>query len=279
MRFAITGCDNSITVFQAFIRAGWKPVKLFTFSTQGSLDSNHSMVELAQQMQADVQTSRMTDSDLYDLGKSGCEVLIVAGYNWRIGDWRPHLKYAVNFHPSPLPEARGPYPQVRAVMEKRKAWAVTCHRVDLDFDTGDILASETIRLDDNECHERLNLKIQMASARLANRMARNFHELWEQSTPQEVGDYWPSLTLEDRTVQFDIPVDAIMRKVRAMGLLECIAHINGVQIFVRRAVGWQEAHDHSAGAVVHINNKTIVVAALDGYIGIIEWSISNTQNH
>jgi methionyl-tRNA formyltransferase len=272
MRFAITASDSSLGVFNEFLKAGWDPVKLFVFPTQGSLDSNQKVIELAQGKRINVQLSRMTEDDLRDLGESGCDVLIVAGYKWRIGDWRPYLKHAVNFHPSPLPEARGAYPIVRALLENRKSWAVTCHRLAPDFDTGDILAAETFQLSDSECHESLSLKVQMASGRLADRVANNFLGLWNQAMPQGQGDYWPKLTQEELTINFSNPVDTIMRQVRALGLLECLAHVNGVLICIRRAVGWTEMHSHEAGTVVHVNNKTIVVAAQNGYIGIIDWN-------
>jgi len=273
MRFAITASDSSLSVFNGFLGAGWDPVKLFVFSTQGSLDSNRKVIELAQSKHINVQLSRMTEDDLRGLGESGCEVLIAANYKWRIGDWRPYLKHAVNFHPSPLPEARGPYPIPRAILENRKSWAVTCHRLDPDFDTGDILAAETFQLNDTECHESLSLKTQMASGRLADRVANNFTEMWNQAIPQGPGDYWPKMTQEELTINFSNSVDTIMCQVRALGLLECLAYINGVLICIRRAVGWAEIHNHLAGTVVHVNNKNIVVAAQNGYIGIIDWNI------
>jgi methionyl-tRNA formyltransferase len=273
MRFAITACDSSSGVFKSFLGAGWEPLKLFVVATQGSLEGNQKVIELAQSQHINVQASRMTESDLKSLGDSGCEVLVVADYKWRIGDWRPYLKHAVNFHPSPLPEARGPYPMVRAISENRKSWAVTCHRLDPDFDTGDILAAETFPLGDSDCHESLNLKIQMASGRLADRVANNFLELWNQAKPQGPGDYWPNPAPADQTIHFSNTVETIMRQIRAFGLMGCLASVNGISIYVRRAVGWEETHGHLAGTVAHLNNKTMVVAAQNGYIGILEWSM------
>jgi len=278
MRFAITASDSSLGVFDAFLNAGWEPMKLFAVSAQGGLDSNHKVIERALSRGINVQLSRMTEHDLQDLGEDGCDVLIVAGYKWRIGDWRPYLKHAVNFHPSPLPDARGPYPMVRAILESRKSWAVSCHRVDADFDTGDVLAAETFPLSDSECHESLNLKIQMANIRLAERVAGNFPALWHQAMPQGAGSYWPKLDQQDRVIDFTHSVDSIMRQIRAFGLIECQAQLNGIQIYVRRAVGWEEMHSHLPGTVAHVNNKSIVVAAQNGYIGIIEWSIASTDS-
>lgn len=273
MRFAITGHDNSVGIFEAFLKAGWEPVKLFTFSAEGTLESNERMSAIARDKSIPVQSSQLSDADLADLAERGCDALIVAGYPWRIGDWRPFMRYAVNFHPSPLPEARGPYPLVRAIMEGRTSWAVTCHKLERHFDAGDILAAETFALGENECHESLSLKIQMASIRLAERVAGNFVGLWERAAPQGAGDYWPNLSPQDRTVDFSAPVDAILRKVRALGLLGFVAQVNGAWICVQRAVGWREAHGRTVGTVAHIHNKTLVIAVPDGYVGLIEWHV------
>jgi methionyl-tRNA formyltransferase len=108
---------------------------------------------------------------------------------------------------------------------------------------------------------------------LANRVANDFVGLWNQAKPQGTGNYWPKLTQEELTINFSNPVDMIMRQVRALGLLECLAHINGVLICIRRAVGWTELHSHVAGTVVYVNNKSIVVAAQNGYIGLIDWNV------
>ena len=278
MRFAITASDTSYSVFNAFLKAGWEPVRLFVFSTQGSLDSNQKVIELAESRKISVQLSRMSEVDLRELGERDCDLLVVANYQWRIGNWRPYLNHAVNFHPSPLPEARGAYPLPRAILENRKSWAVTCHRVEAEFDTGDILAAETFQLDTNECHESLSLKNQMAAGRLAERVAGNFTALWNQAQPQGPGSYWPKLTQQELTLNFFDPVEVIMRQVRALGLLECLAMINGVLICTRRAVGWTEVHSQLPGTVVHVGNKSIVVAAQNGYIGIIDWNVVSAES-
>jgi methionyl-tRNA formyltransferase len=273
MRFAITACDRYLGVFEGFLDAGWEPVKLFSVPATNVLDANGRAVALAKQHGIDIQMSRMRQDDLRDLQMRGCEALIVASYNWRIGDWRPHMKYAVNFHPSPLPLARGPYPMVRAILEARSSWAMSCHKLEPEFDTGDILAAENFALDSEECHESLNLKLQMAGGRLAQRVARNFGGLWEQAAAQGEGEYWPCFTAADRTVQFSNPVATTLRQLRAFGSLECYALANNEQIYIRRAIGWCEAHRHPVGAVVHVSNHTLVMAAQDGYIALLEWGL------
>lgn len=273
MRFAITGCDRYLNVFEEFLKVGWEPVKLFSVPATNLLDANSRITKLAERRGMNVQLTRMTEDDLRDLRNRGCDALIVASYNWRIGNWLPFLKYAVNFHPSPLPLARGPYPMVRAILEDHQSWAVTCHKLVPEFDSGDILAAEFFTLHAQECHESLNLKLQMASGRLARHVAQNFSTLWAQASPQGPGEYWPCFTVADRTINFSDSVETILRQLRAFGSLECFAHANGEPVYVRRAIGWTEAHSDQPNSVIHVANHTLVVAAKDGYIALLEWGL------
>ena len=270
MRFAIATADSYLGVFEAFVHAGWKPVKLFSMPIANVIDNHIAVAALAEQHHAAIQLSRLTEHDMLELHEQECDALIVACYGWRIGDWQPFLKYAVNFHCSPLPEARGSYPLHRAILENRNAWAVTCHRLALEFDTGDILATEDFILQPDECHERMNLKVQMAAKRLAAKVAGQFTGLWDQATPQKGGSYWPKHTLKERVINFHTPVENVMRHIRAFGATESLANINNTWLVIKRAVGWKETHNRLPGKVVHIHNRTIVVASLDGYVGLFE---------
>jgi methionyl-tRNA formyltransferase len=272
MRFAITAVDRSLSVFDGLLAQGWQPVKLFTVPPDNLTNLNRATIKRAVGLGIPVQISRMDEADLRDLADRGCEVLVCASYNWRIGDWRPHLPYAINFHASPLPVGRGPYPAFRAILEGRRSWGVACHKIEHRFDAGDILAAEEFPLSDDECHESLDLKTQMALGRLAHQVARDLPALWSGAQPQSKGQYWPLTTDQDRLIDFASPVESILRKVRAFGLSETIAQLSGMHIHIRRAVGWTQAHGHTPGTVVHADGRQSVVAALDGYIGLVEWS-------
>lgn len=270
MKFAITATDRYLGVFDAFVCAGWKPLKLFTVPAKSDLDTQQAVMSAAEQCGAAIQLSRMTAHDLAELHEQGCDALIIASYSWKIGDWHPFLKYAVNFHASPLPCGRGPYPLVRAILENRDSWGITCHQVTSEIDKGAILDAENFPLQPDECHESLNLKIQMASKRLATRVATHFTELWDQAKPQEGGSYWERHTLRERIISFQKPVETIMRHIRAYGATQSFANISNTWMTVTRAVGWTEGHSHVPGQVVHVFNRTIVIAASDGYIGLLE---------
>ncbi|WP_394781880.1 formyltransferase family protein [Undibacterium sp.] len=274
MRFAIATADRYMGVFEAFINAGWQPVKLFTVPLDNVVNHNQAVVSYAAQQKMEIQLSRITSQDLADLQARGCDVLIIASYNWRVPEWRPYLRHAVNFHPSPLPEGRGPYPFHRVILDGRQSWGVSCHKLEHEFDSGDILANRYFALTDEDCHESLSLRTQISMRDLARQVASDFTDLWECASPQGAGgSYWEKLPDAEWMLKFDHPVADVLRRIRAFGQHECIAHLNNVMMFVRRAVGWKELHIHAPGTVIYTNGRNVVVAVEDGYIGIVEWSL------
>jgi methionyl-tRNA formyltransferase len=205
----------------------------------------------------------------------GCDVLVVASYEWRIGDWRPHLKYAVNFHPAPLPRGRGAYPLPAAILEEAATWGLSCHKVEHEFDSGDVLRTVELPLADSEDHDSLDLRLQLAARPFAADIADHFVEYWNAARPQVGGTYYPKWGEAERRLDFSQSVAQILRRVRAFGPIECLAHLNNTTLYVRRAVGWTEAHKLPPGTVAHVNHLTFVVAVADGYIALTQWSLLN----
>ena len=273
MRFAITVTDRYIGVLESLLDRAWRPLKIFTTVVDNRLHRNTAVIELARRRNVEVQISRLSADNLRDLGQLGCEALIVASYRWRIGDWRPHLPRAVNFHPSPLPFGRGPYPLPAAILGQARSWAVTCHKVEHEFDAGDILASRDFPLGEHEDHDSLDLRVQLAARQLSADVAEHFEAYWQGARAQGSGTCFPSWTARERALDFSRTVAELLRQVRAFGPLECIARLNNTDFFVRRAVGWNESHRVPVGTVTYINSLAMVVAAADGFIGLTEWSL------
>ena len=274
MRFAITLSDRFKPVLDVFLQAGWQPVKVFCTPVDHRMHHHKASLAFAEQRKLPLQLSPMQPRDLQDLAEQGCEALLVASYNWRIPDWTPYLKYAVNFHPSPLPIARGPYPQVRALLEGHREWGATCHKVAADFDTGEVLAQERFPLSETESHQTLDVKLQLALYRLSRTVAHNFEASWRDAAPQaEGGSYWPLWTEQERMLDFTRPVADLQRQLRAFGDFECAATINNITIFIHRAEGWVESHGFAPGSLIYSQADQLLVAASDGMLLISEWSL------
>ncbi len=272
MRFAITATDRYLGIFETLVNSGWQPLKLFTTPVDNRLFHNTATIQYAQQLGVAIQLSPINTRDLQELGALGCEVLVVASYNRRIEDWTPYLKYAVNFHPSPLPVGRGPYPLVKAIRDRHSEWGVTCHKLSPRFDAGDILACERFPLSVAECHDSLDLKIQMAGKRLASAIAPRLARLWDNALPQIGGNYWRFWSEDEQTIDPAGQVAEILLQLRSFCGHESFIHVNGFRLRVRRALGWTEAHNHAPGAAVHAYNNTVVIAVKDGYLALTEWT-------
>lgn len=273
MRFAIATADKQDGVLYSLLAAKWRPLKVFTFSLNGRCHGE-GVAATALRMHVPVQLSRIVDADLQALSDQGCEALVVANYRWRVPDWRPYLRYGVNFHPSPLPEGRGPWPLVRALQEGRRHWGVSCHKLSQDFDQGDLLAGEQFSLAGDEDQDSLDLRCQMAMKRLAARVAVDLPNLWERARAQGEGSYWKRWTPEERALDLKGSVEAVKRQLRAFGGLECTCLLSGAVVYISRATAWQEAHTHAPGSLVHGNGKSLVFAVQDGYVGLLKWSLT-----
>jgi methionyl-tRNA formyltransferase len=272
-RFAMATSDAYKSVLEAFLVSGWKLETLFACPGDW-MNDNKQVINRALELGANVQQSPINSNNLAELAKCGCTTLVVASYQWKIPEWQAYLQHAINFHPSPLPEGRGPYPLVRAILEQHQHWAVTCHQINGKFDQGNMLAAEIFQLNPDEYHETLRLKTQMAAAKLAKRVANDLDMLWQKATPQSDGSYWPLWSEQERTIDFNRPVASIMRQIRAFGDLECIATINNVTIFIHSAQGWLDPHTTQPGTVVYSNGLALVITAADGVIAITEWSFN-----
>jgi methionyl-tRNA formyltransferase len=121
----------------------------------------------------------------------------------------------LNLHPAPLPDMRGVGGYNVAILEGRSDWGVSCHFVDEDFDTGDLVAVDRFPIDpDRETAFSLDLLSQERLLALfqdvMNRVLRG-EELPRE--PQGPGRYVTRAELEElRRVR---PGDDVERKVRA----------------------------------------------------------------
>ncbi|HEY1357223.1 MAG TPA: formyltransferase family protein [Thermoleophilaceae bacterium] len=90
-----------------------------------------------------------TDDELYESPPEDVDLVLSFLFWKRI---RPPLIElpsvgCLNFHPAPLPDMRGVGGYNVAILEGRRDWGVSCHFVDPEFDTGDLVQVERFELD------------------------------------------------------------------------------------------------------------------------------------
>ena len=159
----------------------------------------------------------VSDDDLYREPPADVDVVISFLFWRRIREPLLSLGRAgcLNFHPAPLPDVRGVGGYNVAVLEGMKEWGVSCHFMDAEFDTGDLVEVERFPIDAGaETAFSLDLRSQERLYELFKRVMRRAlagEEL--PRTPQGPGRYVGREEFESlRRVR---PGDDIGRKLRA----------------------------------------------------------------
>lgn len=170
----------------------------------------------------------VTDDDLYaqlsgedrGLDLEGVD-LVVSFLFWKL--IRPPLIElgrlgCLNFHPAPLPDMRGIGGYNVAILEGFSEWGVSCHFVDADFDTGDLVRVDRFPIDaatstafglDLESQERLleNFRQVIAAAMAGDELPRE---------PQGDGRYVSREEFEAlRKVPEGAEAEDVERRIRA----------------------------------------------------------------
>ena len=159
----------------------------------------------------------VSDADLYREPPSDVDLVISFLFWKRIRE--PLLSLGrggcLNFHPAPLPDIRGLGGYNVAVVEGMSEWGASCHFMDAEFDTGDLVEVERFPIDaDADTAFSLDLRSQERLYELFKRVMRRAlagEELPRE--PQATGRYVDREEFESlRRVR---PGDDVERKLRA----------------------------------------------------------------
>lgn len=98
---------------------------------------------------AKIRTREFADA----ISKAKPDIVLCAGFHRKIPPsvYGLAAKAAVNFHPSLLPAHRGGTPNRWVVFAGENRTGVTVHHLSADFDTGSIILSEEVPLDESDC--------------------------------------------------------------------------------------------------------------------------------
>ena len=125
---------------------------------------------------------------------------------------------AVNVHFSLLPRWRGAAPVQRAILEDDTTTGVTVMLMDEGMDTGPILATEETAIGAEEDAGSLGARLAELGAPLLVDTLRALEQgsVAPRSQDHVAATYAPKVLPDERTIHWDEPADAIVRKVRAL---------------------------------------------------------------
>lgn len=241
-------------------------LKIFTFETDNKYNFNCNIVRLANDNNIPIKYSKITVEDINELIKNDCELLISAGYIYKIPVFPENKIRQINIHPTLLPTGRGPWPLPYIILKDLKISGVTIHKISEKMDEGDILIQESFDVQPNEDIETLSCRTQMLATKILLKLIQNLDFYYQNAIKQENGEYWPFPTDEDMMFNGNMTIKEIDRIVRAYGKMDSVVIIDGEEILVHDINYWKENHSYKLGEIVHKTNKEYVMAVSDGFI-------------
>lgn len=161
-----------------------------------------------------------TEAFLRDLAELNPDIIIVAAYGKILPKSVLELPGfgCINVHASILPKYRGAAPVNWAIARGEKVTGVTIMRMDEGMDTGDILLTREVPIDDDDTGETLSGKLSLAGAELLLRALENLKrgELHPLKQNGSLATYAPMLKKEDGRIDWSKPAGEIRNLIRGM---------------------------------------------------------------
>lgn len=132
-------------------------------------------------------------------------------------------KYAINFHPAPLPEYRGCATTSHGIYYQEEFWGVTCHFLTVEIDAGDIIADLRFPLTRDQFKTGIELSLYSAEKCLElfyeviDRFVKTGKLEGIRKQRADEGKYFSSKYLQEmKEVHLEDNPEEVERKVRAL---------------------------------------------------------------
>lgn len=269
MKIAYCGYDFFSQCLQVLVSRGDDVCRVFTFDCDNHFDFNQYLAEICRENTIPLTDKAITPDDIMQLQSEGCELLISAGYRYKIPDLSGTGIKGINFHPSLLPVGRGPWPLTSTILTEQEFSGVTIHKLTPEFDAGDILLQEDFALEVDDNLESLSAKYQILAKTMLPRLMEDLPAYWQNAFPQKGKKiYWLRPNDADRMLDWGSGVSQIDRTCRAFGKMGSYCKFDGKYWLVYRLLAWPANHDAEVGTVVHKTNTETIVAAADGLVSL-----------
>ena len=176
----------------------------------------------------------------------------------------------INVHASLLPKYRGASPIVASILNGEKETGITIMYMDEDIDTGNIIMSRSIEIEDNDNSLSLSNKLSLLGANLLIDTLPKIFEGENFDIPQdnEEATYVGMLKREDEHIDFNNSVENIKNQVRAFSP-EPYAFINIDDTEYKISeVEIKKCDVSKIGIIVEVNKDSFGINAKDGIVYI-----------
>jgi len=182
---------------------------------------------------------------------------------------------AFGVHPSLLPRHRGPDPYFHAIRGGDEETGVTLHRLEVEYDTGNVVAQRRLAIGETDDAWRLARRLDRPSLALLVECARRLEAgdpLTGEPQDETLATEAPQPNEDELNIDWDLPALEVLRLIRAAAPAPMASTLLGDSlVFVRRAVAFETELPGGLEPGEALRTPTgIVVVCGEGAIRLVE---------
>lgn len=213
-------------------------------------------------------------SELNQLISLGAEMFIIAEYSYLVPVTK--VKYAINIHPTLLPEGRGPTP-LPYLINSPEFSGVTIHKICDDFDSGDIVLQSKVAHSIDESLTTLMIKMHLESVKLLKIFFQDIDFYYQSAYSQVDHSYWPKITGTDRILDWNSSIEFIQKQMKRFGHIGLIVKLDQELWVTTHLEIIDYKHNSVPGHVAFEDDSLLAVNALDGVVCMHKNAILQTE--
>jgi len=264
MKIAYFGYNAFSSCLDLLISSGHEVVCIYTGENSVHTDR---VIRYSKLNQIPLSFDKPDKNQMDVLVRAGVDLFLSAEYPWKI-PVPDQLKFAINIHPTMLPDGRGPTPLPLLLLAYPQHAGITLHKMTNKFDEGEILLQKTIKIDENESFDTLSAKLYIEIPQLLNKLLSNLNHYYENGVRQGKGTRWEKLSHKDQTINWNEPTSKVLQRIRAFGSLGVYSELQGQTYLITAAEGVICQHNIKAGEIISIDEIRLVIATNDGLISM-----------
>ena len=188
--------------------------------------------------------------------------------------WNMPPKGTVNLHASLLPQYRGAAPINWAIINGEKESGVTTFFLKQEIDTGDILFSENVRLENTDNAGDLHDKLMNTGAKLLIKTVKAIQNNHYKEQPQETAENLktaPKIFKDDCVINWDQPVEKVYNFIRGLSPYPtAFTHLHDKSLKIFAAEMENSINDTPAVEFLTDNKGYLKFACKNGFISILD---------
>ena len=197
--------------------------------------------------------------------------------------WNMPPKGTINLHGSLLPQYRGAAPINWAIINGERESGVTTFLLKQEIDTGDILFSESVKIEDEDTAGDLHDKLMLIGAELLVKTVKaiesgDYREIPQDKMAEENLKSAPKIFREDCLIDWNQKVRKIHNHIRGLSPYPAaFCHFQEKVLKIYRAEVEEKNHNFPAGSIETDHKTTLKFACLDGFISVKELQLEGKK--